>query len=77
MVMQSKKELELFFTQFLREFRTGLRREDQTFVDKLVKDLVAISMEIPPQGNQYSFREILMLMVILNQKKIDKIKREK
>jgi hypothetical protein len=54
--IQSKKEIEKFFTEFLREFRVGLRFEHQLYIDELVKDLVKISMEIPPQNERYSFR---------------------
>lgn len=69
-MLESKKDRENYFTHFLREFKAGLRIDDQQFVNKLVKDLVAISMEIPPQNKQYSFREIIMLMALINQKKL-------
>ena len=60
-----------FFTKFLREFRIGLRSEDQPFVDQLIQDLTDISLIIPPTANdQYSFREIIMLIALINQKKI-------
>ena len=67
---------EIFFTQFLREFRMGLRSEDQPFVDQLIQELIAISLIIPPSNpdHQYSFREILMLIALINQRKIHKIK---
>ena len=68
-----KKQLEKQFTTFLREFRTGLRYEHQSYIDKLVKDLVKISMEIPPQNKEYSFREILILIALINQKIINSL----
>lgn len=65
-----------FFTKFLQEFRTGLRSEDQPFVDQLVQDLTDISLIIPPAvHNQYSFREIIMLIALINQKKMHSLER--
>ena len=62
---------EIFFKNFLREYRLGLRTDEQPILDKLVQDLVSISQLIPPtNGSQYSFREILMLITLINQKKI-------
>lgn len=68
--LQSKKELEMFFTEFLREFRAGLRVEYQLYIDKLVNDLVKISMEIPPNNKIYSFREVLILVSLVIQRKL-------
>lgn len=60
-----------FFKNFLREYRLGLRTEEQPFLDKLIQDLTDISKIIPPANNkQYSFREIIMLVALINQKKI-------
>ena len=73
--MDKSTSRELFFKKFLHEFRTGLRTEDQPFVDQLVTDLTAISLIIPPSvGDQYSFREIIMLIALINQKKIHEIR---
>ena len=73
--MSKSNPHEVFFTQFFREFRTGLRSEDQPIVDQLIKDLTAISLIIPPSSNnQYSFREIIMLVALINQKKIHEFK---
>jgi len=68
-----------FFTKFLREFRAGLRTEDQPWVDQLIQDLTDISLIIPPSGSdhQYNFREILILMALINQKQISSIKSKK
>ena len=66
---------EVFFANFLREFRTGLRIKDQLFVDQLIKDLTDISLIIPPSmHDQYTFREIIMLIALINQKKIHEMK---
>ena len=65
-----------FFTKFLQEFRTGLRAEDQPFVDQLIQDLTDLSLIISPTvHNQYSFREIIMLISLINQKKIHSLPR--
>ena len=66
---------ETFFKQFFREFRSGLRSDDQPFIDQLIKDLTAISLIIPPStNNHYTFREIIMLITLINQKKIHGIR---
>lgn len=67
---------EIFFTKFLREFRAGLRIEDQPFIDQLVQDLTALGKQLPPSGSdhQYTFREILMFIALLNQKQIHILK---
>ncbi len=66
---------EKFFKDFLREFRTGLRIKDQPILDQLIKDLTDMSLLIPPSmHNQYTFREIIMLMALINQKKIHELK---
>ena len=73
--MDKSTSRKYFFKKFLQEFRTGLRLEDQPFVDQLVEDLTAISLIIPPSTNdQYSFREIIMLIALINQKKIHDIR---
>lgn len=60
-----------FFKKFLHEYRLGLRIEEQPFLDKLIQDLTDISQIFPPHDkNQYGFREILMLTMLINQKKI-------
>lgn len=62
---------EEFFKKFFREYRLGLRVEEQPFLDKLIQDLTDISQIIPPQNNnQYSFREILMLTMLINQRRL-------
>ena len=68
--INSKK---IFFTKFFREFRLGLRSEEQPLIDMLIQDLTAISLIIPPSStnHQYSFREILMLIILQNQKTIN------
>ena len=73
--MDKSTSREHFFKKFLQEFRTGLRSEDQTIFDQLVKDLTAISLIIPPSASdQYSFREIIMLITLINQKKIHELR---
>lgn len=73
--MNIETKNELFFEKFFHEFRMGLRSEDQPFVDKLVQDLVEISKIIPPAKNgQYSFRETLMLIALINQRAIQKFR---
>lgn len=58
---------EEFFRNFLREFKAGLRLQDKNIVDELVKDLIEISLVIPPErGNQYTFREMIMLLALIN-----------
>jgi len=67
-------DLEIFFSNFLREFKAGLRLEDKTYVDELIQDLLELSLIIPPEkGNYYTFREVLMLMALINQKKIQEL----
>lgn len=62
---------EKFFRNFLREFKAGLRLDDKNYVDELIQDLLEISLVIPPMnGKQFTFREILMLMTFINQKKL-------
>lgn len=68
---------EKFFRNFLWEFKAGLRLEDKSYVETLIQDLVNISLVIPPtQGKQYTFREILMLMTLINQKTIATLEQE-
>ena len=65
------KTNEEFFKNFLREYRLGLRTDEQPILDQLIQDLINISQLIPPtNGSYYSFREILMLITLINQKKI-------
>lgn len=67
---------ELFFKNFLREFRAGLRIADQPIVDQLIKELTEISLTIPPSAHdQYTFREIIMLITLINQKTIHELKK--
>lgn len=74
-VMTEPHTRELFFKNFLREFRTGLRIADQPVVDQLIKDLTEISLTIPPSTHdQYTFREIIMLITLINQKTIHELK---
>ena len=69
--MDKSNDKKDFFTKFLQEFRTGLRSEDQTILDQLIQELTDLSLVIPPStNNQYTFREILMLIALINQKKI-------
>ena len=69
--MDKSNDKKDFFTKFLQEFRTGLRSEDQTILDQLIQELTDLSLVIPPStNNQYTFREILMLITLINQKKI-------
>ena len=73
--MSTETTTKHFFEQFFREFKMGLRSEDQPFVDKLIQDLVDISKIIPPtKAGQYSFRETLMLIALINQKLIHSLK---
>ncbi len=69
--MDKSNDKKDFFTKFLQEFRTGLRSEDQPILDQLIQELTDLSLVIPPStNNQYTFREILMLITLINQKKI-------
>ena len=68
--MDENNNREKFFQSFFREFRAGLRIEDQPVIDSLITDLLTISQVIPPTNKQYSFREIIMLTAVINQKKI-------
>jgi hypothetical protein len=70
--MSTPTDSEIFFTRFFREFRTGLRIEDQPIIDKLIENLAEISLSIPPTHGTYSFREILMLVALVNQRIITK-----
>lgn len=71
-IMNNSEPTKIFFTKFFREFRAGLRSAEQPLIDQLIEDLTDLSLIIPPSSlsNQYNFREILMLIILVNQMKI-------
>ena len=75
--MTSEPPNQDFFKKFFREFRAGLRIQDQPVLDKLIDDLVEISKIIQParSDGQYTFREILILIMLLNQERLQLLKK--
>ena len=68
LIVEENKKRRIFFQNFFQEVEMGLRGSDKEVLNSLIEDLVEISQDVPPQHLNYTFREILMLMSLINQK---------
>ena len=65
-----------FFLEFFREVQHGLRGSDKTTLAILIEDLITLSQDIPPHHTEYTFREILVLIALVMEKKLEKVKKK-
>lgn len=73
MRMNRKPVNRQIFKQFFDEFKHGLGFQNQEVFVSLIDELLKISGEIPSKHKHYSFREILMMLALINERKLKEI----